>query len=143
MRSLHPVNARRCIESFTGRGVSRRGFCAFLLPFFAAVAISLGATADDEENPSTPSNPVIEEFHVMFDGIDQYWISGRVTGCDDLNNLDVQFGDAAGGHSTTTGPDGCFGYLIILNPSQHTGTFSARATSHDNVASPWAVYYTY
>ena len=108
----------------------------FIATFVIAGTVAVEAMADD------PPKPVIVDFYISFDGIDQYYLSGRVEGVEDLNNMTVTFSDIVTGYTALTNPDGTFGLLFWLTHGENE-TFSATVMSHEGVESDRAMEWIY
>ena len=136
MRSLVQVNARQSVQNFAAvvRKFQQIRAILFLLTIGITVGLTASVLAEEEEETSTPSKPEIINFHVSFDGIDQYYVSGQVVGVDDPDGLTVEFGDYISGESTETAWGGYFGYMVILAYGEEE-TFSATVVSHEGVQS--------
>lgn len=135
MRTLHHVSALRSIFTFAAlfrsRGTSHLKLALALAPLVAAaLAIGVFGEVPLQAVPLDPHpKPFIVNFNVSYDGIDQYFITGTVTDCDVVEGMDVTFGGALSGASTTTDLYGNFFYLAML-PDAHNQTVSATATCY-------------
>jgi hypothetical protein len=109
---------------------------------------------EDEEPPSEPlppagdegeteephEPPVIVEFASEDLGGGSWLVSGRVESCDELEGVEVMFGDLGDGEMATTGIDGSFGTFLYLEP-EISGTVSAVAWCNAGLESNMAIAY--